>query len=112
MPFIVTTHVSACSPRAPHALRSDQLSHDVCLDEDCDVDDDSPFKKIVLKVLAKKTKMRRPVEIFWNTIRINMLETETKKSDSGLISCEVTKPTPKEIIKRLALRDWKLKTIP
>ena len=65
-----------------------------------------------MKVLAKKTKMRRPVEIFWNTIRINMLETETKKSDSGVISCEVTKPTPKEIIKRLALRDWKLKTMP
>ena len=43
-----------------------------------------------------------------------MLETRTKKSESGVILCEVIiQPTPKEVIKRLgsALRDWKVTTM-
>ena len=96
-----------------------KISNEVCPDEKYDeVDDSAPVKIFGLESTCQEEfdeeASKDLLEYNFKIIGINMLETRTKKSESGVILCEVIiQPTPKEVIKRLgsALRDWKVTTM-
>ena len=63
----------------------------------------------------REEDMKDLLEYNLKILGISLLEANTKKSESGVISCiAIIQPTPKEMIAKLslALEDWNLKTKP
>ena len=94
-----------------------KISDEVCPDEEYqEVDDDALVEEIVLESAIEDEEASKDlIEYNLKIFGINMLETKTKKSESGVISCKLMiQPTPKKIIRQLsiALIDWKVKLSP